>query len=235
MTIKPKIRYGYIYHFVFTRPTDGHEFHYIGQHAWYKANPRYFGSGVRLRRLINKYGRKDNLKRYGLMWCYSEEELDFAETLMIGFAKQVYGDDCINLQQGGSNGLHAEATRKKISTALKSYWDGVSAEDRAAFRAAQKDKPPPSEATRARMRDAWTGRPPDTQETRAKRRASMIGKKHTTETKLKISLAATGKKRSKEARANMSAGSIGKVLSPEHRAKMCIAQQRRRLLESVAK
>lgn len=46
-----KRKYGYVYHFIFTRPTDGREFHYVGQHVGEKVDQRYFGSGFRLRQL----------------------------------------------------------------------------------------------------------------------------------------------------------------------------------------
>ncbi len=126
---KPKDRYGYVYHFVFTRPTDGHEFHYIGQHVGTKAAPGYFGSGLRLKNLIKKYGRKENLKRYGLMWCYSQPELTFAEILMICFAKELYGDDCINLQHGGDHGHLHTITRKRIGAGLVNHYTSPEGKD----------------------------------------------------------------------------------------------------------
>lgn len=117
-----KTRYGYVYHFVFTRPRDEHEFHYVGQHLGSKADPKYFCSGIILKRLINKYGRKGNLIRHGLIWCHSRDELNFSEILMICFAKQVYGDDCINLNHGGVDGRREEYSRAKQSETMKALF-----------------------------------------------------------------------------------------------------------------
>ncbi len=131
MTTKPKTRYGYVYHFVFTRPTDGRDFHYIGQHVGEKVSRRYFGSGFRLRQFYKKYGIVGNVKRHGLMWCYSKQELTFAETLMICFAREIYGRDCINLNHGGANGRAAASTRKKMVVSRRDYLDTLTNEDKA--------------------------------------------------------------------------------------------------------
>ena len=122
-------RYGYVYHFIFIRPTDGREFHYIGQHVGDKVDRRYFGSGHRLHQLYNKYGRDGNVRRFGLLWCHSRQELDFSEILSISFAKELYGRDCINLCYGGDGGRKARSSVEKQQISLRAFY--ASAEGRA--------------------------------------------------------------------------------------------------------
>ncbi len=207
--IIPANRHGYVYHFVFTRPTDQHEFHYVGQHLGTKADPGYFGSGLRLKRMLEKYGKKGNLRRYGLMFCYSQEELNFSEILMISFAKHLYREDCINLDYGGANGRMHQSTKAKLREAR--VGKPISAETRAKMSVARLGWKPSAES-KAKMREARLGKP-----------SAMAGKKHSEESKVKMSKALRGRKLSEEHKAKMREVNLGKKLSEEHKAKISAA------------
>lgn len=109
----PFNRHGYIYLITFTRPIDQRKFYYVGQHLGSTLDRAYVGSGFRLHQLFNKYGKKGNCRR--LTWAYSQDELNFTETLFIHLAKLEWGRDCINLMNGGANGRAHESTRRKQS------------------------------------------------------------------------------------------------------------------------
>jgi hypothetical protein len=111
------ICYGYVYITTFTRPTDGKEFYYVGQHTGDRLDRRYIGSGLRIKRLEAKYGRKGNLHVKILVWAKSQQELDFKEILLICFARALFDSDCINLSYGGEGGGMSHSTRAKIGAA----------------------------------------------------------------------------------------------------------------------
>lgn len=73
-----KQKIGYIY--LTTNKINGKI--YIGQHKNKEYNEKYLGSGVLIRKAINKYG-KENFSNKLLEWCYSEKELNEKEQLWI--------------------------------------------------------------------------------------------------------------------------------------------------------
>lgn len=75
---------------------------YIGQHQTYDLNDGYLGSGILLRRAIEKYG-KENFKREILFECSSVEEMNAKEAELVNeeFLKR---DDVYNLKEGGEGG-----------------------------------------------------------------------------------------------------------------------------------
>lgn len=96
---------------------------YIGQSI--HSNKNYLGSGVKLKKAIDKYGT-ENFKKEILLEVNTQEELDAAE---IYFIKEYNSTDPIigyNLNQGGqyesrtSTKLHEE-TKRKISKSLTGY------------------------------------------------------------------------------------------------------------------
>lgn len=175
-------RYGYVYHFIFTRPTDGREFHYIGQHVGTKVDPKYFGSGFRLIQMYRKYGRHGNVVRTGLMWCYSKYELDFAEIVFIATAKQLYGKDCLNLNYGGDGGRKAQVSVEKQRDSLIRFYESSE-----------------GALLKEQARRNQLGKSPSA-ETRAKLSAAGLGKKRSPETCERIGAIHRGRKRSKETR-----------------------------------
>lgn len=185
MTRSKQTRYGYVYHFIFTRPTDGREFHYVGQHVGDTVDKRYFGSGRRLVQFYNKYGIKNNLVRTGLMWCYSKHELDFAEIVFIAEARILYGRDCINLNYGGDGGRKSRIAVDKQRKSLKEFYET-----------------PEGSRLRKKLSDLQSQRTVS-EETRAKLSIAGKGKKRSPETCAKIGAVHKGRKRSDESRARM--------------------------------
>lgn len=119
--LKPPVRvqdrYGYVYHTLFTRPTDGKEFHYIGQHKRTQESSTYKGSGIRLTALLNKYGRTC-ATTFVVSWAVSSRELDEKEKWFIQEARRLWKTDCINLHNGGTGCKgHPLARRARISLA----------------------------------------------------------------------------------------------------------------------
>jgi len=201
-------RHGYVYITTFTRPTDGRIFYYVGQKLGNKINRKYCGSGLRIHNLINKYGKSGNVHVKVLDWTYSQEELNFKETLCIGFAKQEYGKDCINIMYGGANGHTSMATRRKMRTSAlarppksaetiekhrakilgKSQSDEHVAKRMKAHVGAKR-----SEVTKQRQRDAWLTRNPDSYETRLKKSLSQLGRVMSPESNAKKSASLKGR------------------------------------------
>jgi len=143
--LKPSVRLqdrvGYIYHTTFRRPTDGRIFHYIGQRARTYLDRRYFGSGMWLKRLEKKYGRKGNIHVALISWAASQQELDALEVHFIAEARRLWPRDCINFQSGGLYGSGAtlcDATRRRQSKAHLGQY--VSPETRAKISAWNKGR-----------------------------------------------------------------------------------------------
>jgi group I intron endonuclease len=103
--------YGYIY--LTINKINGKR--YIGQHKSKDWDNNYIGSGVYLKRAIQKYGI-ENFTCFPLAWVWDKEELNNLEIEYIAYYKPEY-----NLTKGGDGGweyankFHTEETRKKLS------------------------------------------------------------------------------------------------------------------------
>lgn len=75
---------------------------YIGKHETDNLDDGYLGSGILIRRAIEKYG-KENFKREILFECSTREEMNAKEAELVNeeFLKR---DDIYNLKQGGEGG-----------------------------------------------------------------------------------------------------------------------------------
>lgn len=214
-------RYGYVYLTTFTRPTDGNEFHYVGQHSTGTLDRSYYGSGTILKSYVKKYGESQTLHVRVLAWAYSQAELDFVETLLIAFAKDFFGCSCLNLKDGGSFGKHTESSKQKIASknlgkvrnaatveALRRASTGKThtKETKARISAAKKGVPLWSVADRVLMSLSRTGRKlgPKSEAVKEKLRQANLGKTMPESTRSKISAANMGKIRSQETRERMS-------------------------------
>jgi hypothetical protein len=239
-------RYGYIYHTVFTRPTDGKLFHYIGQKRGTKVNHKYFGSGVRINNLVNKYGLNGNTKVFIVGWYGTKAELDAAEVRLIREAKRIWKRSCVNLAHGGANGALSLKSRQKLSETQLERFNGIDGERlRAALRERwaspesdsrrqkliERNKDGASDETRAKMSAAKKGKPgpKHSEETKLKIGLANKGKivVHTEESKRKISQAGKGKIRSAETRAKISEALKGRSFSDQHRANLVAAFKKR--------
>lgn len=89
---------------------------YIGKHRTTNLDDGYMGSGIIIRRAIDKYGI-DNFAKEWLMFCEDEDELNYMERV---FVDQTFVDrsDTYNLTLGGGNKQFSEQHRKKISLSL---------------------------------------------------------------------------------------------------------------------
>lgn len=103
-TFKP---YGYIYITINTINFKT----YVGQHKNGKHDTNYYGSGIRITKALNKYGRS-NFLNIILCWCYSKCGLDYAEKFYIAYYRKL-GKATYNLADGGEGtaGIHLYGKR----------------------------------------------------------------------------------------------------------------------------
>lgn len=158
MYVRISDRYGYIYHSVFTRPTDGKQFHYIGQKAKPEINYRYYGSGFRLARLVAKYGAEGNIHVRVIRWCTSQSDLDACEEFYIKKARRDYGEDCINLREGGAPGKQHASTKAKRKKSLAKFWASADGAVMKSIVSAKSAARPKTDRQKALLSLAHTGR-----------------------------------------------------------------------------
>ena len=93
--------YGFVY--MTTNHINGKK--YIGQKKYDKANKwqTYLGSGIHLKRAINKYGSK-NFSKIILEDCKTKEDLDKRERYWIEYYNAVKSDEFYNIASGGDGG-----------------------------------------------------------------------------------------------------------------------------------
>ncbi|MFM2010794.1 MAG: Acinetobacter phage Ac42 [Bacteroidota bacterium] len=91
---------------------------YVGQDKF--NNPKYLGSGFKLRRAIKKYG-SENFKKDILESCSSKEELNSKEKFWIKELNSTNPDIGYNLVDGGQGGNLGEYANKKKSETLKKF------------------------------------------------------------------------------------------------------------------
>jgi group I intron endonuclease len=108
--------------FIYLTTNNINEKKYIGMCT--REDSSYVGSGVLLKKAINKHG-KENFSRTILQNCASFEELCDAEKYWIDFYDAVNSDEFYNLIEGGLGGN---------SEQLKDYWNSLSSEQRKTIR-----------------------------------------------------------------------------------------------------
>lgn len=88
---------------------------YIGQHVTYDVDDNYMGSGIYLKRAIEKYGLS-NFKKEILFECNNQKELDEKEAELVNenFVKR---KDTYNLNLGGSSWYYVNKSGKAESVA----------------------------------------------------------------------------------------------------------------------
>lgn len=91
--------YGYLYET--TNTINGKK--YVGVHKGSKLDPNYKGSGLLLRKAIEKYG-KENFQTAVLQWCHTKEELFQLEKEYIDANRCVESTSYYNLMVGGYGG-----------------------------------------------------------------------------------------------------------------------------------
>ena len=168
--------------------------YYYGLHSTDNLNDGYLGSGKRLCRSVNKYGRDAHVRQI-LFEFASREEASNCEKQII--TKEMLEDpNCLNCGPGGLGATDrpatTEETRAKLSEASKKY---VRTEE-------WYDK-----IVASRRAGAGYGK---SEEEREKIRKALTGKTLSEEHKKKISEGGTGQKRSKETCAKISEALKGK-------------------------
>ena len=111
--------YGYIYETTCV-PTGKK---YIGMHKWSKdtIDPNYLGSGLHLKRAVDKYG-KENFTCRIIEWCDTREELSEREQYWISVTQAPINEDYLNIADGGFGGhneYYTQPTTEKQLNALE--------------------------------------------------------------------------------------------------------------------
>jgi hypothetical protein len=101
------------YHYIYKTTNLLSGKYYIGMHSTDNLEDGYLGSGTRLRRSINKYG-KDNFKREILYYTDTREELKALEQDVITL-NEIAKVDCMNLKVGGEGGFISDKQQKHRS------------------------------------------------------------------------------------------------------------------------
>lgn len=175
---------------------------YIGKHKTKNLDDGYMGSGILIRRVIEKHG-VENFKKEILHVFETEAEMNETEKKLV-----VLGEDSYNLCEGGHGSWsmlnrtgikHTAATKQKM-------------------REAKLGKPRPEDVKQkmSQSRKGW--RP--SEDTLKNMSAGQRGRKHLEETKQKMAESHIGKKASDETRAKMSIWQKGKKLSEETKMKI---------------
>lgn len=124
--------YGYIYRIIVKNKESSFDgCTYIGQHKYSGDNidPTYFGSGVKLDFYKKKYNNKGLIVR-GIIWAFSQDQLNELEKLFILIERRISGSKCLNLADGGEcNNLLNNKTeeeileiKRKASESIKLSW-----------------------------------------------------------------------------------------------------------------
>jgi len=98
------------YHYIYKTVNTLSGRYYIGMHSTDDLNDGYLGSGIRLRRAINKHG-KENFKREILEFCESRELLKEREIEIVNL-NEIAKVGCMNLKVGGYGGFISDEHQK---------------------------------------------------------------------------------------------------------------------------
>ena len=103
------------YHFIYKTTNLLTGRYYIGMHSTDNLEDGYMGSGKRLRRSLNKYG-KENHKVEILEFVSSREELIKKEKEIVSL-NEIAKKQCMNLMAGGRGGFISDKQQKKRAIA----------------------------------------------------------------------------------------------------------------------
>lgn len=101
---------------------------YIGQHQTENVDDGYMGSGIRIRRAIEKYGL-ENFEKTILFECKSEEEMNAKEAEIVN-EDFIARDDVYNICLGGMDGSWKSLSFNAKSQASKTRWQNMSKQQR---------------------------------------------------------------------------------------------------------
>ena len=104
---------------------------YVGQHQTENIDDGYMGSGIRIRRAIEKYGL-ENFEKTILFECSSVEEMNAKEAELVN-EDFIARDDVYNIELGGVGGW-SHLSFKSKSQAAKKRWQNISDEQKKIFK-----------------------------------------------------------------------------------------------------
>jgi len=103
------------YHFTYKTTNLINGRYYLGMHSTNRLDDGYLGSGTRLYRELNKYGR-DNFKLEILEYFDTRDKLVEAEKTLIT-EQDLSNENCLNLKPGGTGGFVNEKHEKRFRKA----------------------------------------------------------------------------------------------------------------------
>ena len=200
---------------------------YIGKHSTDNLDDGYMGSGVLIKKAIQKYAIENFTKEY-LAFCDTEEKLNWFEKFYIKkFNAREVG---YNLTDGGDGILgHIDSveTRLKKSLSHKGVKLGpMNEETKQKLSEANKGKTL-SEETKQKLSEANKGK------TLSEETKQKLRKPKTEETKQKLSEAKKGKTFSEEHKQKLSEAHKGKTLSEETKRKISESNKKRLVEKGV--
>lgn len=107
------------YHFTYKTTNLINGRYYLGMHSTNRLDDGYLGSGTRLYRELNKYGR-DNFKLEILDYFNTRDELVEAEKTLIT-EEDLNSKNCLNLKPGGNGGLVSKEHLDKLKAGASKY------------------------------------------------------------------------------------------------------------------
>lgn len=99
-------------------------YHYVGKHDGDIFKDNYFGSGIAWSNVVKKHG-KENIKRIILETYDTKEQANILEKKYIKEAKFAYGNNCLNIADGGQGGDLGPEVRARISAAVSGERNGM--------------------------------------------------------------------------------------------------------------
>lgn len=110
------------YHFIYKTTNTLSGRYYIGMHSTDDLEDGYMGSGTRLKRSLNKYGKENHEIEY-LEFLDSRKELKDREVEIVNL-NEIAKEECMNLKVGGYGGLsNEEHKRNFIKAGAKAFSD----------------------------------------------------------------------------------------------------------------
>ncbi len=132
------------YHFIYKTTNKLNGKYYYGMHSTNNLNDGYYGSGKRLRRSLNKYGKENHVVEY-LEFLPDRKSLIEREKEIVNL-NEIAKEDCMNLMVGGKGGFISEQALKGRYAAdkiliekygenwrrviFRKYFDGLSDEEK---------------------------------------------------------------------------------------------------------
>ena len=92
---------------------------YIGQDQY--NNKEYFGSGLKIKRSLKKYGKENFIKEI-IEYCKDKEEMNIREIFWISEFNSIDPEIGYNISIGGQGGNLGEFVKMKKSESLKNYF-----------------------------------------------------------------------------------------------------------------